>query len=241
MIKSQQKINSLLIFILMTLFINRIQNISGKEFASSFLEVLNDMRVNPFEYISYLDEHFKILKKNVFTQDSENSLIELDNKEILLKIDSEIKNLQTFLQNLNKLSPLKKNKHLSRAAHKIAKSNAKKNSLKYKTSEWEKEVKSLPNSKIILEREKNLSALELVNKEKNNIVSDIYQLTGKFHLSFRNMLNCLLMFLSTAQSENDLISKRNLLFYLNNKNKTNDKENKIEEEEKKIKNNGKMY
>ena len=188
---------------------------SGKEFAISLLEVLNDIRVKPFEYMEYLEENFKILKRNVFNRDQTGASTDLDNNELLLKIDSEIKNLQAFLETSRKLSPLKKNKHLNRAARKLAKSNAKHSRLEYHHRRWEKEIKDLPNSKLMIERRKSLSPSSIINEQKNNLVSEIYQITGKFHLSFSNMLNCLLMLLSTSHSDSDLSAKRNLLFFSN--------------------------
>ena len=187
--------------------------VSGKEFAGSFLEVLNDMRTNPLEYTAYVEEHFKILKKNVFTHNQSDSPDDLDNNEVLLKVEADIRNLIKFLQGVKSLSPLNRNKGLTHAAQKIVKSNARHNQLKYRVSSREKEVKDLDGSKIILEREKVESAKDLLNKAKVEAVSEIYQMTGKFHLSFRNMLNCLLMFLSTGYTQNDLVSKRNLMFF----------------------------
>jgi hypothetical protein len=215
-----QKTNLIVIQISLLLLLPQITHceslkISGKEFASSLLEVLNDMRVNPNEYISYLKDHFKILKKNVFNHNVSNSTTELDNSQILLQVESEIKNLQNFLETPKTLLPLKKNKHLTRGAQKIVKSNARNNHLKYRVLKKAKENKDLPKSKIILERELTESIRDLVNKEQNNVVSEIYQMTGKFHLSFRNMLNCLLMFLSSGYTLNDLEAKRNLLFFSN--------------------------
>jgi hypothetical protein len=225
MIKIQGGVLQLIIYQLLLLC--TYQKISGKEFASSLLDVLNDIRLKPYEYISYLEDHFKILKKNVFLGDNTNESSELDNNEILLRVDSEIQNLESFLEKVNKLDPLNKNKFLTRAAQKIAKSNAKKSTLKYQIEKWEKESKELPKSKIILERQKQISGLDIIKKEASNVVSEVYQITGKFHLSFRNMLNCLLMFLSTANSESDLAAKRNLLFFQNKREQGQGAEDKV--------------